>query len=317
MTHGNLASDRQTAQASQLFACGAVCVLVVCISLGFAPRAHATTGLTIQPVKVSYTINPGGSVTDTILLKNAGGDAEVYESVQDFIPTAGSSGIEFIARAPGVTSVRDWVTVTTVPEFSLKVGEQREITFTVTVPKDAEPGSHFGGIFFKAVDQASATQQLKVGTQIGMLVLVTVPGNRLQRGKIDSFSTKGFIQKGPVDFVMSFENTGTVYFEPKGEIDIKNIFGGIVGKVPIQGQVVLPTGVRDITAQWPSNFLLGPYSADATVYDGEGNMLTTQTIKFFALPIWYILTGFDILIVIYIVLVFLKRRVKFSVSIKK
>jgi len=279
--------------------------------------AEASTGLTIQPVKVSYTINPGEKVTGTITLTNAASAAMVYSSIEDFIPTAGSSGIQFVGRAPGVTSVRDWITLDSSKDFSFKVSETKDITFTISVPKDAEPGSHFGVIFFKAVDEKAVSAQLKIGTQIGMLVLVTVPGNRLQQGRIDAFSAPGFVQKGPVSFTISFENTGTVYFEPKGEIVVRNIFGKIVATVPVEGQVVLPTGVRDISVVWPAGFILGPYSAGLSLYDGDHNLLTADTIHFFALPIWYLLSFIVILVALYAILVFLKHKVNFSVSLKK
>ncbi len=298
--------------SSRLLAIAAAAIAIC----GFAVTASAATGLSIQPVKVSYTLKPGESVTDTIILKNAGGNTVVYPSVQDFLPLKGSSNIEFVPKAPGVTSVSDWVKVQIPDTFDFKVGDARNVSFTVTVPKDAEPGSHFGVIFFRAVDAMASTSQLKIGTQVGMLVLVTVPGSHLQKGKIDAFATDGFIQKGPVSFKTTFENTGTVYFEPKGTITIRNMFGKTVATVPVEGSIVLPTGVKDIETTWAANFLLGPYTASIDLYDGEGALMTADSVKFFALPIWYIVGILAILIALYVAIVFFKNRVNFSISLK-
>ena len=284
---------------------------------GISSPAHASIGLSIQPVKVSYTLNPGQSVTDSVLVTNAGSDAVVYPSVLDFVPVAGTSNISFVGSTQGVTSVADWVSVDSPKSFDFKPGDSKTISFTVSVPKDAEPGSHFGGIFFRAIDANAASSSLKIGTQVGMLVLVTVPGSHLEKGKIDGFSTAGFIQGGPVDFDIKFENTGTVFFEPKGDIKVKNIFGRTVADIAVQGDVVLPTGERDIAISWPSGFLLGPYTASLVLYDGEGNQLTADAVSFFALPVWYIVGLLVALIVIYGIIVFLKRRVSFSIAIKK
>ena len=56
-----------------------------------ASAAKANTGLTIQPVKASHTINPGETVSGVISLTNASeDDARIEVTVEDFIPAAGA-----------------------------------------------------------------------------------------------------------------------------------------------------------------------------------------------------------------------------------
>src|SRR5947209_6267020 len=154
----------------------------------------ASTGLSIQPVKISQTLTPGQSVTGSILLTNASdGDVNVSISVQDFVPTAGQSSLQFVGRAPGITSVRDWITIDGGQDFLFKKGESREITYTIKAPQNAEPGGHFGVAFFKATNANLAPSELKVGTQVGMLILVSIPGNHLEKGNILDFSAPKFI----------------------------------------------------------------------------------------------------------------------------
>lgn len=280
---------------------------------------NASTGLIIQPVKVSYTIEPGQSVSGVISLKNASETAvNVEVKVEDFIPTAGAEGIQFVGRTEGMTTVRDWITLGKEKSFIFQKGGSKSISYTIKAPLNAEPGSHFGVAFFKATKLAKAETQLKVGTQIGMLIFVTVPGNQLQKGKILDFSAPCFVQKGPVDFTIKFENTGTVHFEPKGSIKITNIFNKEVGNIPVAGQAVLPTGVRDLTARWnTAGFLLGRYKAVLSITDGEGNVLTADSIAFYAFPVWYILGFLLTVAVLFFGLKFLRSRLKISVSLKK
>lgn len=285
---------------------------------GFQNKTMASVGLKIQPIKVSHTIEPGDSVQGTIILTNESESVvKIKTKVEDFIPLAGSYDIQFVGRAEGVTTVRDWITFDAPESFIFQKNESKEIIYIIKAPQDAEPGSHFGVILFKAnqIDQGAGA--LKISTEVGMLVFVTVPGNFLQKGRILDFKGPKFVQKGPVDFTMNFENTGTVHFEPKGKIKISNIFGSEVGEVPIEGQVVLPTGARDLKINWPVGFLLGFYKAKASVFDGEGNELTSQTISFFAFPVWYIASFFGAVILIYFGLKFLRRKVKFSMEIRK
>lgn len=301
----------------------AIRLAMVAIAASFfvAPLyVDAKAGLRIQPVKVSHTIDKGGSVSGTISLSNVGDeDLRIEVKVEDFVPTAGSRGVQFVGRAPGLTTAIDWITLGSgTTSFELLKDATIEIPYTIQAPLDAEPGSHFGVAFFKGTKlQGAEDEQLKVGTQVGMLMLITVPGNHLQKGRILDFTGPRFVQKGPVDFKIKFENTGTVHFEPKGKIILRNIFGRQVGEVPVEGNVVLPTGAEELTASWNvKGLLLGIYTANVEIYDGEGELLTTHALKFYALPVFYMLGFLVAVILLFFILRFIKRRVRISVTLK-
>jgi len=299
--------------------CSCFFAALLALSLvGFGANfAYAGIGLSIQPNKISHTIEPGDSVSGIISLKNASdSDVKVDVEVNDFIPTPGTGDFHFVDRAEGVTSVRDWVTIKSPADFIFKKGESKEIPYTIKAPKNAEPGSHFGIAFFMA-SKIADTGQLKVGTRVGMVIYVTVPGNFLQKGKLLDFSTPKFIQKGPVNFKIKFENTGTVHFEPKGAIKITNIFGKEVANVPVSGALVLPTGIKDFTVNWPVNFLLGRYKAEINLKDGEGNVLTADSVAFYAFPLWY-LAGFILAVLaIFFGLKFVRSKFSFTIAKKQ
>ncbi|MBU1178873.1 hypothetical protein KKB69_00835 [Patescibacteria group bacterium] len=293
-------------------------VLLAPLLIAFNPdSAYAGIGLGIQPNKISHTIEPGNSVSGVIILKNASdSDVKVDVEVNDFIPTPGTGDFHFVKRAEGVTSVRDWVTIGSPADFIFKQGESREIPYTIKAPQNAEPGSHFGVAFFMA-SKIADTGQLKIGTRVAMVIYVTVPGNFLQKGKILGFTAPKFIQKGPINFKIKFENVGTVHFEPKGAIKITNILGKEVAEAPVSGQLVLPTGVRDLTAQWkPEGFLVGRYKATIEIKDGEGNVLTANTITFYVFPLWYILGFFGAIAVVFFGLKFIKSKFSFNIARK-
>lgn len=295
----------------------AVLLLVSAVSLPEA--AHAGTGLTIQPVKVSETLAPGQEVSGTILLSNASEeDVEVDLDVQDFIPTAGAETIQFVGRTEGLTTVRDWITLDGgAKSFILKQGESKNVPYTIKAPENAEPGGHFGVAFFKAVKLSELNSQIKIGTQVGVLVFVTIPGSHLQKGTILDFTAPTFVNGNTVPFGIRFENTGTVHFEPKGAISITDMFGKEVGTVPIQGQVVLPTGIKNLTFAWETKGLLvGRYVAKATIQDGDGNTLTSKSAAFYALPVWYILGFILTVLVLFFLIRFFRSRVQFTVNLK-
>lgn len=292
---------------------------VVLGSLLVPHYASANTGLTIEPVKISHTLKPGQSVSGVIRLSNASDEEEVQVDmkVEDFVPTAGAEGIQFVGRAPGVTTVRDWVSLNGAASFPFKKGETKIIPYTITAPETAEPGGHFGVAFFKA-SKVDSEDQLRVGTQVGVLIFVTIPGDSLQKGKIHDFSAPGFLTKGPVPFTLRFENTGTVHFEPKGTIVITDLLNREVGTVPIEGNVVLPTNIKELRYQWNNiGFMLGRYTAKASVVDGAGEVLTTEAVDFWVFPVWYVLGFIGSAVVLFGILKFIRRRVSFSVSLKQ
>ncbi len=286
------------------------------------PAAFANTGITIRPIKVSHTINPGEEVSGFISLVNASDEVNgslLTLRVEDFVPAAGGEGVNFTGRAPGVTTVMDWITLgeNNEHEFLLKKGESRQIPYTIRAPANAEPGGHYGVLFFKA-QRATDKQMLNVGTQVGVLVLVTVPGSHLQKGRILDFTTaRKFYQTAPIDFSIRFENTGTVHFEPKGTIKITNIFGKDVGKVSVEGQLVLPTGIRNLNAKMDAKGLLfGKYNASILLVDGEGEELSAKSLSFYVFPVWYTLEFLGAIIFIYLLLRYMKKKVKINISLK-
>lgn len=294
-------------------------VLLVLPLVAFIAVPHvgyAETGLKIQPVKISETLTPGQSTSGTISLTNVSdSDVNVSFSVDDFVPLAGADTIQFVDHAAGITSVRDWITIDSPKSFVFKKDESRTIGYTINAPQNAEPGGHFGVVLFKATPPGQGT--LQIGTQVGMLVLVAIPGSHTESGKILDFSTDPFVQAPPVHFVMHFENTGTVHFEPRGNIIIRDLFGRQVGDVPLQGVTVLPSSIKKIEYDWNvRGFLIGRYTATATIVDGEGTTLTSATVSFWIVPIWYALAFIVILAVIFFLIRFLKRRVKISVALK-
>jgi len=311
--------NRQNFKKSLLFSLVLISLSGFFVSGEIINKARAAIGLSVTPVKVSHTLKPNQTASGKILITNVSDQPVLVEpSVEDFMPLEGTYTIRYVGRAEGVTTVRDWIKFEPSKPFVLKEKESKEVIYTIDAPAKAEPGGHFGILFFKADKIAEGEgEQLKIGTRVGVLVFITVPGSHLQKGKILDFKAPLFVQKGPVDFTINFENTGTVHFEPKGVITIKNILGKKAGEVPVSGQVVLPTGVRDLSARWEAGFLLGRYRAALEIKDGEGNVLTAKSVSFYAFPIWYILGFAGGVLAVFYGLKLFRRKFSFKIKIAK
>lgn len=286
-------------------------------------KAEAAQGFTIFPAKLSLTIDKGAEQSSWIRVTNAGDSkVGVLVSVQDMVPTAGAGGFNYVPKAPGITSLVDWITIDKkyLEAFNLKPNESKQVPFTIKVPPDASPGSRFAIVFFATGAPPGKGGQLNVSARVGALVFLTVPGDFRQTGEIINFRTnnKFLFGKEPVIFKFDFQNTGTVYFEPKGAITVTNIFGQTVDTIPVEGQVVLPTGLRTLTAAWPySGWLFGIYKARLAIsVTGKGDIATSDTM-IYAFPILPSLGALGILIILILIFWYIKRNFKFAIVKKE
>lgn len=285
---------------------------------GFFNVAQAKIGFTIFPAKLSLEVDKGSEYNGLIKLTNDGDDKTmVLADVQDILPTSGSSGYSYLPKAPGITTLVDWVQISRKP-FELKPRQTKEVPFTIKVPSDASAGSRFAVIFF-ATGFLGGGGQLNVSARTGTVVLLTVPGDFRQTGEVLNFRASKFIyNRKSINFKFDFSNTGTVYFEPKGTIAITNIFGKKLANIEVAGNVVLPTGLRTLEAIWPApGYLLGIYKAHLAInVTGKGD-IATKDVVFYALPLYPSLGALGVLIILILLFWYIKKNFQFSIVKKE
>ncbi len=283
----------------------------------FIERVEAKQGFTIFPAKLSLDVSKGSEYNGFIKVTNAGDSVvAVLPDVQDILPTSGASGFNYMPKAPGITSLVDWVQISRKP-FELKPNESKEVPFTIKVPSDASAGSRFAVLFFAT--GSSGGGQLNVSARTGTVILLTVPGDVKQTGEVLNFILSKFVWSNqPIGFKFDFQNTGTVYFEPKGIITITNIFGKKIVEIPVAGQVVLPTGMRSIGAVWEKpGYLLGIYNVHLAVsVTGKGD-IASKDARFYALPLYPSLGALGVLLVLIVAIWYIKKNFKFAVVKKE
>lgn len=244
----------------------------------------APTAITMMPVKFILDLFPGQINDQRLILSNPNNfEIALRPEVEDFEPAPDSAGVNFVPKAPGITSLVDWIEISK-ELVVLKPNEQREIFFKIKVPENPEPGSHFAAVFFKTQPlPGQGGSSLAISTRIGSLILVTIPGNVVRAGKILSFKGPKFINKGPVEFSTTFKNTGSVHYEVLGTIGIKNIFKKQIAEISTDKQWILPTGQKTLKAVWDIGYIFGPHEALLEIKDGADD-IQRASFKFFALP---------------------------------
>ncbi len=208
--------------------------------------------LTISPARIELAGDPGQTVTGEFLLINEQEATRTfYTSIQNFEAQGETGTPTFTTSDEGLAS---WIT--TSSEVVLARGEQRKITYRVTIPSDADAGGYFAAIFLSSNPPSNSGQsQVSVGAKIGTLVLLRVSGEVSEGGAIASFGSKEnkwFHTHLPVLFSYRFTNSGGDRINPEGTVTIRNMLGIKSDRFdanPSKGNI-LPGSTRKFEVRW-------------------------------------------------------------------
>ena len=282
-----------------------------------AQQAAETTnsvGIEVSSPIYEYTISPGKVQQDIIKIKNVGTSQQTYyPEVLDFKSDNKSGTPIFLKEGEenGTYSLAKWISVSKEP-IVLDPNKSAALNFNITVPADVEPGGHFAGILFSTQAPEATPGTIGLASKVGSLVLVRVAGEAKESAKITSFTAdKDTYEKAEVKFSTTVENTGSVHVQPKGVIEVKNVFGGTVAGLDVNqlSANVLPGSSRIFDVNWNDpGFKLGYYKANITLSYGNPSQTITSSTGFWIIPWMTLLIALIVIAVILAVLIFAIKR---------
>jgi hypothetical protein len=227
----------------------------------------------INPTRIEITASPGEHVESSFKFWNGtDSDLPIHLEAVDVSPQdeEGHAAVEPEAAA---NSLKSWAT----PEYSdLSVSPKEQITlpFAIEVPANADPGSHWGALVaVTAPTEGGSGAAVQVRT--GVILLVRVSGEAVEKLMLESFSVPRFTEAPPIAIEARFRNDGTVHEAPVGNIEVRNVFGTLVatGTLPVRN--VLPGVARKVEASVGEGLWFGRYriTLDAT-YGDRGEQLS-------------------------------------------
>jgi len=309
-------------------------VIIVCTI--FVGRSAAA--LTVSPVAFEYDIAPGRSVQGTITLINESESAARYSIFAKNFIASGEEGAQRYLDEEALSGLASWVSADPAP-IALEPKTSREIPFTISVPADAEPGGHYATIFFARGAGEVSGSGIGIAEQIGVLLLVRVPGNVREALEVDTFRVAGssVMSRLPVTLELRMRNTGSVHERPLGTIDVRNMFGSVVARLDANPKrsAVLPGSVRRFTNGWMKapivdaggfiaearnelrNFGFGKYTASVNVaYGSRGENIASESVSFWIIPWRLIIIAVSMLIVI-VVLIAIYNKMLVRAALRK
>ncbi|WP_436527477.1 WxL protein peptidoglycan domain-containing protein [Actinoplanes sp. HUAS TT8] len=268
----------------------------------------------------SYSVNPGGSAEDGLVVSNKGATPlklEVYAA--DGLTTS-TGQLDLLARDKKSKGVGVWVTADT-QTVTVPAGKIVEVPFKVTVPANATPGDYVGGIV-TSLTAPDSNAQVNVERRLGIKIKLRVggalvPSLAVEDLKVD-WSGAAFA-RGDATVTYTIHNTGNAVESAKQAVSLSGPFGwfrtdaaaiaappellpGESWKVSVPVHGVAPAVLLTATAE------LTPLVTDDS---GSTTALAsvTGTAHVWALP-WTLTVLLIVLIAALIALIWLRRRTR-------
>ena len=271
--------------------------IVLGVALGCLMPSHVWA-LTFTPDRINTEVYPGVPVSQELTLLNESGESSsiVLRPVSLDLKEASSGRATFLLDSASFASA-SWVRVSP-DQLVLKPGEQRAVRVTLHAPATSA-GSLMAGIAatFRPV-RSDENGRIATEAVTGPLIFARVLSDAsLVKGRLQQFEVAGtssWFSSLPIPFTVTFANDGNVHLTPAGTIEIRNIFGRLVERLPVNAtqRIVLPGTTRVFSVRWgrsleetsrstwTQEFLepaLGPYTATVLMSEGSDDLLTMST----------------------------------------
>lgn len=254
--------------------------------------AHAqTAGIEISPAVVEDRASPGDTYNFTLRVTNNTGEAKSFYLDKKDIRGVDNRGVPIFAEEGERTGyeLSSWVSL---PQSSITLadGDSVTIPYTISVPGNATPGAHFGGIFVATEQPKLRETGAAVGAKIGSIISLRISGDIEEEARFREFVTDKMLYNEPVvDFEMTVENLGNVLLRPHGLVEVSDMFGKQVASLRVNetGASLFPKSDRLYVTTWEyDRFAFGRYQAVVSLVYGEDSRKTiSSTTSFWVLPL--------------------------------
>jgi hypothetical protein len=312
----------------QRYVAGASLILLVAGGVALASAASAQTAglqIKIQPALFEQVVNPGDRFSTSITVTNPQKVASQFTiGVQDIVSIDRSGKPVFSSSSVPEYGLSSWVFVPN-PTITIPAGGSVAVPFTITVPRTAAPGGHYGAIFANyGATKPSFSNGAGIGYQVGALIDLRIAGDAKEQAAVTEFSAdRGLYQSADVTFTATVADQGNVLLRPRGPVDVTNMFGQKVGEVVMNAgnEAIFPGTQRSFAVHWVGGgFMMGQFNAVmALSYGDTGAKTTSASLSFWVVPVVPIVAVllsivFFILIFVWSVRVYVRKRVSAMAS---
>lgn len=280
------------------------CLLFIPFLLAYAQAPNKNlAGIGLTPASIEQAANLGEVKKYNLGITNLSGARQTYYLYLKDISGVKDGGVPIFADEGAEKTgyeLTSWVALNT-QEITLDANEEKPVEVTISVPQNATPCSHFGGIFVSMQPPKMRKTGASVGYEVAHVISLNVAGECVDKAQIRSFSTDNFLYSKPVvNFTARVENKGTSLIRPFGPLEIYNMFGKRVAMITLNDTKagVFPKTERPFSIIWENDGPgFGRYQAILSmVYGDQGRQSTiSSTATFWILPMNIILPALGVL----------------------
>lgn len=280
------------------------------LSLGLnTAGAFTGAGVSVFPARTAehpgvrswfvYEAKPGTTIKDKIeIINDTNKTVTMNVAVLDGAVTS-DGGYTFVGGETENKDIGTWAKLEKT-EVTLAPKARTFLNLTVIVPKNADVGSHPGGVVVWEKQALSTTTkkggQLRIITRVGARMYLTVPGEIIR--KLEVKDLHHFFRNDMLYFGMTLINKGNVQLTPETDITLRGLFGVIGTQARSQMGLILRGTTIKPTVPWQSKPpFFGRFIADFRIHYGEkdfkGEYVKDEYIDaryiFWIIPWWLIL----------------------------
>ncbi len=262
------------------------------LGFSFIANAQGGAGVGLRPATIEETLEPGETRQFTVQVSNLSGADQTYYLNRRDITGVGAGGVPIFAEENSERTgfeLSEWIKLD-IDKLDIPADGSANINFTLNVPENASPGSHFAGIFVSVEPPRLRSTGASVAYEIANIISIRVAGDAVESAQIRQFSTSKYIYGSTnIDFLIRIENEGNVLVRPMGPLEVNNMFGKRAAMLTFNEALagVFPKTTREFTITWEGEGTgFGRYEAVLSpVYGDLGRKNTiSSTVTFWILP---------------------------------
>lgn len=265
-------------------------------------QTNTANTLKVSPVRTDIEIKPGESKTVEVTVSNLTDAPITVRPVENDFVAGDERGTPALILdeneyAP-TRSLKRFMTP--LANVTIPAGEAQTVNVVITVPKDAQAGGYFGAVRF-APASPDGGGQVNLSASVASLILLTVPGDVVEKLNLTSFSIQQdgktgsyFNTPNNLQASVRFENKGGLQAGPFGKVSVKK-GDNVVYEADFNNSNPRDTILPDSARRWdiPLDKIekFGHYTVNATFTYGAKNQTIEVTKSFWVIPTTYIIAA--------------------------
>ncbi|GGO25876.1 hypothetical protein [Deinococcus humi] len=232
--------------------------------------AQATVG--VDPVARLYTAAPGQTITQVLSIYNPNPNKQKLRVVAYLtdMNISETGETEFPPAGTVKESSASWITFTPA-EIELGGEESKQVRYTIQVPADATPGTHWAMLMFEGQEPAAIPGKTLASfrLRVAHTIYVNVQPTKAEGSITGIFDALPQTETGPYQIAVQYSNSGNVVTGVQGRVELRDASGNLAATLPLDLIVALPNRSVLLKSSWVGPVPKGQYSALVVLNNGD------------------------------------------------